>query len=430
MNTVFKFGLQIWTLLALGSAAALPLVVRILRRAGEGVVAAWYVPLLAMILAGSIYPLVGIPSRLGLRFNPHPDLTLDGLAFMATARYENDGRQIDLIWDADAIRWLKRNLRGLPVVLQSEGEFYRNYGVRIAANTGFPTVLGRLHEDEQRPAAPVLEREADVKTIFSTPDTATALDLLAKYRVEYVYVGQHEREFYGSEGVAKWDALVGNGLDLAFQNPGVRIYRVRPGLRRQPQSLPSTPPQDLTPPQPDGGEVPATVDDELAALEAANQIRPEDGRTAFGLAARYVQAGRLEDAAAVLAAAAPSNPNDVPLQQMLGDVQASLGRADEAIRAWQAAVDFDPSSGNISKLGTGLMQLGRYDEAEQVLRQALERNSQDTLVHFYLAEVASKRNGPGDREMARQEYSLYLEQSPSDSPFRPAAEQALRQLGN
>ncbi len=132
----------------------------------------------------------------------------------------------------------------------------------------------------------------------------------------------------------------------------------------------------------------------------------------------------------MLEAAAPSNPSDVPLLQMLGDIQANLGRAEEAIRAWQAAVNHDPSSGNMSKLGTGLTQLGRYDEAEQVLRQAQERDPQDALVHFYLAEVAFKRNGPGDKELARQEYTQYLEQSSPDSPFRPAAEQALRQLGN
>jgi Flp pilus assembly protein TadD len=317
-------------------------------------------------------------------------------------------------------------------VLQSEGEFYRNYGVRIAANTGFPTVLGRLHEDEQRPSGPVVERENDVKTIYSTPDKATALDLLAKYQVEYVYVGPHERLFYGPDGVAKWDAMVGTELDLEYDNPGVRIYHVRPGLQRQSQRLPASSTTDITPPQPDGGEPPVATNDDvdLAALEAANQIRPEDGSTAFGLATHYVQAGRLEDAAAVLSAAAPSNPSDIPLLQMLGDIQANLGRADEAIRAWQAAVDYDPSSGNISKLGTGLTLLGRYDEAEQVLRRAQERDPQDSLVHFYLAEVAFKRNGPGDKDLAQQEYTIYLEQSPDDSPFRPAAEQALRQLGN
>jgi Flp pilus assembly protein TadD len=431
MNTVFKFGLQIWTLLAIGAAAALPRVASMLRRAGEGVLAAWYVPLLVLVLAGLVYPFVGIPSRVGLRFTPHPGLTLDGLAFMQTARYEHEDRQLDLAWDADAIRWLKRNLHGLPVVLQSEGEFYRNYGVRIAANTGFPTVLGRLHQDEQRPAAPVLEREKDVKTIFSTADTETARDLLAKYQVEYVYIGQHERLFYGTEGLAKWDALVGSALDLAYENPGVRIYRVRPGLRRQPQRLPSTRPSDESVLPADDGDVvaPAGPDTGIEALEAAHQARPEDGPTAFGLALRYVQAGRLDEAATVLSAAAPSNTNDVPLQQLLGDIQAGLGRADEAIRAWQTAVDFAPTAGNISKLGTGLTQLGRYDEAERVLRRAQETDPQDVLVHFYLAEVAFKRSGPGDEELARQEYSLYLEQSPDDSPFRPAAEQALRQLG-
>ena len=302
--------------------------------------------------------------------------------------------------------------------------------MRIAANTGFPTVLGRLHQDEQRPAAPVLAREADVKTIYSTPDVATTLDLLAKYQVDYVYVGEHERTFYGAEGLAKWDTLAGSELELQYENPGVRIYRVRPGLRRQPQRLPSVSPPVEDLPRSDGGEVPAVVDggDELAELEAANRARPGDSSAAFGLALRYVQSGRQAEAAAVLSAAALANPNDVPLHHLLGDIQAEIGRADEAIRAWQAAVDADPSSGNLAKLGTGLTLLGRYDEAERVLRQAMERDPRDALVHYYLAEVAVKRNGAGDKDLAQQQYALYLEQSGPDSPYRSAAEKGLRRL--
>ncbi len=125
----------------------------------------------------------------------------------------------------------------------------------------------------------------------------------------------------------------------------------------------------------------------------------------------------------------PSNPDDIALHQFLGDIQARIGNADAAIAAWQHAADISPSSGNISKLGTGLTMLGRFDEAEQVLQRAIRADPNDALVHFYLGENARKRNGSGDAALAREEYTLYLTQAPGDSPFRGVAEEALRTLG-
>jgi Flp pilus assembly protein TadD len=254
-----------------------------------------------------------------------------------------------------------------------------------------------------------------VQTIYSTPDPQTALDLLQKYHVDYVYVGQAERSYYDPAGLPKWDKMVGSTLDVAYKNPGVRIYRVR-AVR--------VPPAAVAPVSPPSAEDPA-----LQALEAEHQARPADGPTAVGLATAYLQAGRREEAAKVLQDAAPGNPRDVPLHHLLGDVEAQLGHADLAIAAWQAAVAANPSAGNIAKLGTGLVQLGRFDEAERVLRQAQQRDPKDPLIHFYLAEMAHKRKGPNDTELARQEYKTYLDQAPQDSPYRATAEQALKDLG-
>jgi Tfp pilus assembly protein PilF len=117
------------------------------------------------------------------------------------------------------------------------------------------------------------------------------------------------------------------------------------------------------------------------------------------------------------------------MHQLLGDVAAQLGHADLAIAAWQAAIAVDPSAGNIAKLGTGLVQLGRYDEAERVLRQAQQRDPKDPLLHYFLADMARKRKGPNDADLARREYQAYLDQAPQNSPYRAAAQQALKELG-
>ena len=425
MNTVFKFGLQIWTLLALGAAAGMQLVLRLLRRWSDVAVSAWIGPLALLLLMGATYPVIATASRTSLRFDPHPGLTLDGLAFMDTATYEHDGHPIDLSGDAEAIRWLKANVTGLPVVLQSEAEYYRANGVRIAANTGFPTVLGRLHQDEQRPAAGVLAREADVKQIFNTTDEAVATSLLAKYSVDYVYIGPAERAFYDQAGLAKWDSLNGRVIDTVYRNDMAQIYQVRPGL--QVTTTAGTPSNTI--PVPEEAEQPGIDEGALQELESAQEAQPNDPATAYSLANGYIESGRLEDAARVLTTAAAMNPDDIALHHFLGDTQARLGNADAAIAAWQAAADIQPSSGNISKLGTGLTGLGRYDEAEQVLQRAARADPGDALVHFYLGENARQRNNPGDVELARAEYGIYLQQAPPDSPFRGTAEEALRNLG-
>src|SRR5205085_10995320 len=128
--------------------------------------------------------------------------------------------------DADAIRWLNEHISGTPIVLQSSQEFYRAYGVRIAANTGLPTVVSPLHASEQHDPDQVAERDRDVITIYSTLDPVEALQLLSKYHVGYVYVGPIERAAYGDPGADKFDQLEGAYLALLYQNEAVKIYQV------------------------------------------------------------------------------------------------------------------------------------------------------------------------------------------------------------
>ncbi|HEX6288535.1 MAG TPA: DUF2298 domain-containing protein [Herpetosiphonaceae bacterium] len=417
MNTVFKFGEQIWTLWAIGAATALPLIVRLFRRY-EIVLGVWLGMLIALLLPGLLYPFVGIPSRLSTRFNADDGLTLDGLAFMERARYTVDTTDIDLRWDGEAIEWIKQHIAGTPVFATSDAEFYRTYGMRIAANTGVPTVLGRLHQDEQRPGAQVHERGEDVHTLFSTTDLPTAQRILAKYHVDYVYVGPIERLLYSESGAAKWEQMQGSALDLVYRNQGVQIYRVKP------ETLADVPVE--TPPVP----VPDTFDDPaLRALEAQVASNPGDSGLAFGLGQRYIQANRPDDAARVLFDAAQSNPNDVPLHHLLGDVQAQLGRADEAIAAWQHAAEVQRTPQNLNKLAQGLIQFARWQEAEGVLNEALALDASFADAHFYLGELYRSRSADGDRQRAVEAYQRYLAAAPADGPWRSQAEAYIAQLG-
>src|SRR5262245_51758086 len=156
---------------------------------------------------------------------------------------------ISLRGDCAAIRWLNEHIQGTPVVLQSDLWFYRPYGVRIAANTGLPTIVSPLHASEQHNPGQVAERDQDVQTIYRTVDVDQALQLLSKYRVGYVYVGQIEVAAYGEAGVAKFDQMLGSYLNMAYDSDGVKIYRVNDSVYSITPPLAGTPSLPVVAPQ-------------------------------------------------------------------------------------------------------------------------------------------------------------------------------------
>jgi uncharacterized membrane protein len=129
-----------------------------------------------------------------------------------------------------AITWLRDHAPGNAVVLEAVGGSYSGEGYGgISAATGLATVLGWPgHEDQWRGGDPTVRaqigpREGDVKTIYATPDAGEARALLEKYKVDYVYVGQLERNAFPPESLAKFDQI---GSPV-FREGDVTIYLVR-----------------------------------------------------------------------------------------------------------------------------------------------------------------------------------------------------------
>ncbi len=230
-NTVFKLYLQAWLFFSLAAAYAL-WHLGIVRgwftrpRLWTGV---WTAGLLILLAASAVYPVLGTNARLDNRFATTP-LTLDGTAFMENAVYF-DVDETHLKHDLDAINWLRDNIDGTPVVLDGRTPLYR-WGSRVSVYTGLPTVLGwDWHQTQQRcgldPCPAVHNRVADVIRIYSGANEADTLVLLAQYDVDYVYVGQTERQYYPEDGLEKFVAMAESGeLSVAYENPEVKIYRV------------------------------------------------------------------------------------------------------------------------------------------------------------------------------------------------------------
>ncbi len=235
MNSVFKLYLQVWVLLAIAAAY---LGWRIL---SSGVLArampvawgaAWGWALALLVFAAAVYPVLGTQARLKTRFDVLP-LTLDGTAYMRTAVYNDANGPIDLSADHDAIRWLQDNVDGSPVILEGLTPNYR-WGGRISVYTGLPSVVGwRWHQEQQRWGYrwAIAERARDVDRIYSTTAAAEALDLLRKYDVEYVYIGELERLYYPAQGLAKFEEAMVPALDEVYRTDQVRIYRLNLSLQ-------------------------------------------------------------------------------------------------------------------------------------------------------------------------------------------------------
>jgi tetratricopeptide (TPR) repeat protein len=435
MNTVFKFGFQVWVLLALAAAAALPGLMRGLRRIGAFAETAGWAVLAALIAVALIFPLAGTPSRLATRFPVQTGPTLDGLAFLDQAEFDVAPQDmglgagdlpvhIALRGDGAATRWLNENIRATPIVLQSDLWFYRPYGTRIAANTGLPTIVSPLHASEQHNSDEVAERDQDVQTIYRTTDQDQALQLLSKYHVGYVYVGQIERAAYGEAGAAKFDQMAGSYLDPVYDADGVKIYKVNESvyaIAAQPVGVPSRPVVASQPP----AEKPPAGEPSLEALERQVAANPTVGALAFGLGQRYYIEKRYDDAIAVLNRAAVANPSDVPLHHLLGDVLRDAGRADEAEAAYRAAVAVDPSVGNYNKLGVGMLRLGRLETAAKAFTQAIAADPNVAEPYFHLGEVYAQQ---GLNPQAVEQYQKYLEVAPANDPFRQAAAEAIERL--
>ncbi|MCE2464936.1 MAG: glycosyltransferase family 39 protein [Dehalococcoidia bacterium] len=231
MNTQFKFYVQVWVLLALGSACILWFLKErgVFRMGRMGIVRGGFLAVLALLVVSSFfYTVLGTRDRLADRFDTG-SFTLDGARYMTTTSHNDrtTGALIEHNWDYQAIEWLQDNVQGSPVVLEAHTDQY-HWGARIANYTGLPTVLGwPWHQTQQRMkyADSIQERRRDVRTMYATQDVDEAMGLLEKYRVSYIVVGQLERSYYPAEGLEKFDDLVASGkAEVVYENEGTRIY--------------------------------------------------------------------------------------------------------------------------------------------------------------------------------------------------------------
>lgn len=213
-NTMFKLGYQAFIMLGIATGYIISRLISDLKfKISHRLLLAIILVIgsTSLFLVG-IYPYFAISSYYG-SFRTYQGI--DGLLYLKKLRLS----------DFDAISWINKNITGLPVILEAVGESYTDYA-RISANSGLPTVLGwPVHEWLWRGSYDVASpRIGDVKDIYETKDLNVAQDLIRKYNVSLVFVGELERQKYISINEEKFQKLG----KIIYNNNETRIYQINP----------------------------------------------------------------------------------------------------------------------------------------------------------------------------------------------------------
>jgi YYY domain-containing protein len=216
MNTVFKLYYQAWMLLAVAGGFALYYLAtdwRLSFPRERQYRLAWGGAAVLILLGASLYPLGGTFNRIK-PYNEQGKAIDTGGNLAGLTHLSADERT--------AIAYLNKLAQGQDLVIaEGVGNDYSDAS-RISAATGIPTILGwGGHEDQWRggTAKARAGRFEDVENLYKTADVDVMNEILKKYGVTYVYVGDFERNRYGAAGMAKFQSLPSTSFGT------VTIYR-------------------------------------------------------------------------------------------------------------------------------------------------------------------------------------------------------------
>ncbi|MDZ4228501.1 MAG: DUF2298 domain-containing protein [Candidatus Levybacteria bacterium] len=169
----------------------------------------WIIGILILMLV-SLYPYFAINSYFG---DLKVYLGLNGTNYLKSL-YPNDYA---------AILWINKNIKEQPVILEASGDSYTDYA-RVSANTGLPTVLGwTVHEWLWRGTYDILAPRIDeIALMYESDDLKETKNLLKKYKISFVFIGDLERQKYPKLNEKKLQSLG----KIIYQKGNTKILEV------------------------------------------------------------------------------------------------------------------------------------------------------------------------------------------------------------
>ena len=239
MNTVFKFYFQAWALLSIASGAGLYFLWQSFRPVKVGALVAywwqmagvvgWYTLLLLFLLSGMLYSVQAPYARYGPGKFP-----LSSRMFASTGSLNGlDYLQDDPTYpgDYDAILWLNAHVQGNPGIVEAVGGDYSEYG-RVSIFTGLSSPINwpghelqwrvtMLHTAQN--SEDFNQRQTAVDLIYQDPDKKMVLQNMARYNIQYLYVGPLEYRKYQAADLHRFAAF----MQIVYNANGVTIYKVQ-----------------------------------------------------------------------------------------------------------------------------------------------------------------------------------------------------------
>ena len=230
MNIVFKFYLQAWIMLSISASAGLIwLYPSVLREWLPGWRSGWRIALAILVGSAALFPLLAGIDKIRDRMSPIAPHTLDGMAYMAYSHYNENGVDIDLSQDYQAIIWMQENVDGSPVIVEANTPEYR-WGSRFTIYTGLPGVVGwNWHQRQQRAIVPsewVTDRVKEIEMFYNSSDRQEVYKFISKYNVCYIIVGELEKAVYQGAGLEKFSAWDGDLWRKVYDQDETVIYEV------------------------------------------------------------------------------------------------------------------------------------------------------------------------------------------------------------
>lgn len=231
-NTIFKFYLQSWFMLAVSAAAAFAWTLPSVMRWRPGWRTFWQGAMILLVSGAAMYTVTATSGKIKDRWILEAPHTLDSMTYMQYAQYDLYGQRLELSEDYRAIRWMQDNVQGSPVIAEaaSAGRQYEWHS-RFTIYTGLPDVIGwQWHQQQQRAlfSQQVIDRGTEVNDFYNGIDPKVVRAFLKKYDVKYIIVGQLERAAYTPEGIAKFEQYEGEYWREVYRDGATVIYEVMP----------------------------------------------------------------------------------------------------------------------------------------------------------------------------------------------------------
>ncbi len=229
-NTIFKFYLQAWLMLAACSGAAFAWTLPAFFQWNFGWRVFWQSAMVVLISSAAMFTFTASSGKIKDRWVFEAPHTLDSMTFMEYANYDDFGKRLELSEDYRAIRWMQDNVQGSPVIVEANCPEYR-WCTRFTIYTGLPGVVGwNFHQRQQRvyTSTWVEARVMAVGNFYNSIDVEFIRTFLKTYDVKYIIVGQLERAQYTPEGIAKFDQLEGQYWREVYSEGETVIYEVMP----------------------------------------------------------------------------------------------------------------------------------------------------------------------------------------------------------